>query len=346
MERRTGSLVRWLAATFVALSAQGEAATTVTTPYLGITYTERIGENVAGRNVSMRILEIDLDAPGIGFALTPAGGTRDTVRQSTLGFLNATDAQFAVNSHFFLPFPSSDTDANLVGFAASNGTVISSFEAPIQNYALVTNSPAINIAPDNSGSVVHADTSFADGRHVVENVTLGTAFAGSAQIVTNGTVTIPQYQDASHPDALLTVNQTYSNANSWYNLFNARTAIGLTQDNSTLVIFTVDRNTNAARGPLSDGLSVGQVAQIMIDDYGVWNGLNMDGGGSTTLAMRDPVSGIGGIVNVPNDTTPGGRLEGSNIAIFAAPVPEPETYALMVIGLGMVVMFRRRSPRS
>lgn len=317
-------------------SAAADAVTTISNPFLGITYTTRIGENVGGRNVNMRIFDIDLTAPGLAFKMTSPSGTLDTVRQSTLGYLNQEHAQIAVNAEFFLPFPSTSTNANLVGFAAANGNIYSPFESPTQSYAIVTNSPAINIAPNNTASLLHDDPTQADGKYTLENVAIGNAFAGSAQIVTNGTVTIPYYKDATHPDGLLTPNATYSNNNSWYNLFNARTAIGLNQDGSHLVIFTVD-NAGGSRG-----LSVGQVANILVSDYGVYNALNMDGGGSTTLAMSDPLTGIGSILNTPSDSTPGGRLQGSNLAIFAMPVPEPESYAMLLVGLALFGLVSRR----
>src|SRR5262249_21057471 len=159
---------------------------------------------------------------------TAPGGTLETIRQTTLNFLNSEHAQAAINSHFFLPFPSSSPDAMLIGLAASSGNVYSAFEAPVQSYALVTDAPAINIDRDNHASVVHRDTSFPDGKHVLENVTLWNAVAGSAQIVTNGAKTIPSYIDAQHPTGLLTPGgpQSYSNSMSWYSLVNARTAIG------------------------------------------------------------------------------------------------------------------------
>jgi hypothetical protein len=43
----------------------------------------------------------------------------------------------------------------------------------------------------------------ADGLHVLENVQLWNTVAGSGQIVTNGVTTIPEYKDATHPDAPL-----------------------------------------------------------------------------------------------------------------------------------------------
>src|SRR5262249_21558492 len=237
-------------------------------------------------------------------------GTRESLRQTVLAYLNAQQAQVAVNSHFFLPFPSADLNAMLIGLGASDGNVYSAFEAPVQSYALVTNAPAINLDSSNQAAVVHKDPMFADGKHVVEPVVLWNAVAGSAQIVTNGVTTIPFYIDASHPDGQLTPPgpANYSNSNSWYNLINARTAIGLSQDNRTLFVFTVDR----AGGSL--GLSVGEVADILINDYGVYNALNMDGGGSTTLAMEHPLTHVRSIVNMSSDN-PSGRAVASSLAV-------------------------------
>lgn len=232
-----------------------------------------------------------------------------------MDYLNQEHAQIAVNSHFFLPFPSTDTTANLVGLAVSNGNVYSSFESPVQSYAIVTNSPAINIDPNNIAGIVHADTNYADGKHIAESVTLWNAFAGSAQIITDGVVTIPEYKDATHPNGLLTANSTYSNTRSWYNVLNPRTVAGLSRDNKTLYIFTVDK----AGGSL--GMTGSEVANFLIGNYGVYNALNLDGGGSTTLVMQDPVTNTGKVLNVSsNDANNNPRAEGSNLAIFATPV--------------------------
>lgn len=299
------------------------AATTVTHPYVGITAIT--DTETSPRKLNMHIIEVDLTAPGIGVKLAPPGinlpqGTavpydRETVRQTTMDYLNQEHAQIAANSHFFLPFPTTETTANLVGLAVSNGNIYSPFEAPVQSYAIVTNSPAINIDPNNIAGIVHADTSYADGKHVMENVTLWNAFAGSAQIITNGIVTIPEYKDATHPNGLLTTNGTYTNSNSWYNVLNPRTVAGLSQDNRTLYIFTVDK----AGGSL--GMTGSEVANFLITNYGIYNALNLDGGGSTTLVMQDPATSIGTVLNVSsNDANNNPRAEGSNIAVFAEPV--------------------------
>ena len=311
-----------------------EGGQIVTNPFLGITLITRT--ETSPRTENMQIAEIDLTAPGIRFELTPPGGTLETVRQTTLGFLSQTNAQLGINGEFFLPFPSSDPNAMLVGLAASNGNVYSSFEAPVQSYAIVTDAPAVNIDPSNHASIVHDDTSFPDGKHVQENVTLWNTVAGSAQIITNGVKSIPAYIDATHPNGLLTPPgpANYSNSNSWYDLINARSVIGLSQDNRTLFLFTVDN----AGG--SHGMSVGEVADLLINDYGVYNALNLDGGGSTTMAMQNPLTGLDSIINVSSDN-PAGRSEGSNLVVFADPVPEPATFGLV----GLVLIGLIAAPR-
>ena len=295
-----------------------QASVVITHPYQGITYINRT--ETAPRTLNMHIVKVDLTAPGISFKLTPPGGALETIRQTTLDFLNQQHAQVAINSHFFLPFPSTDTNATLVGLAASDGVVYSPFEPqPVgpgytnQSYAIMFYAPALNIDSANHATVVHRNPAFPDNKHVLEPVTLWTALAGSAQTVTNGVKTIPTYSGS--PNGLNALNG-YSNGNSWYALLKPRTAIGLTADNQTLILFTVDQAGS------SGGMSGSEVADTLINDYQVYNALNLDGGGSTTLAMQDPVTHVGAIVNVSSDNAQG-RAVGSNLAVFAQPMPEP-----------------------
>ncbi len=293
---------------FTIVPAPLTARATVTYPYLGVTYIDRI--ETAPRAMHMHIVEIDLAAPGIRFTLSPPAGAREVVRQTSLEFLKAEHAQIAINAHFFLPFPSPDTDAWVIGLAASEGRVYSAFETPVQSFAITADAPALNIDRANHASIVHRDPSQSDGLHVRERVELWTALSGSAQIVTDGAVSIPTYKDAQHPDALLTPGSGRANGNSWYDVVTARSAVGLSRDGRTLTLFTVD-----ARGG-SAGMPVGEVAALLLKDYGVWNALNIDGGGSTSLAMADPATGAASLVNTSSDN-PAGRSVASSLAVFA-----------------------------
>lgn len=286
-------LVCWLAAV-------SQGAEDVRRPFPGVTHIVR--SDTAPRAFRMHVVRIELGTAGLRFKVSPPGGRREAVRQTTLDFLIAEKAQIAVNLHFFLPFPSSDPDANLIGLAASEGTVYSDFETPEQSYAIVADAPAIHLARDNRASVITRESASA--------AVLWNAFAGSAQIITDGTPSIPVYRDERHPDGQLIPGGPgqYSNAKPWYAAANARTIAGLSRDKGTLFLVTVDR------AGTSLGLSLYEAAEILVRDYGVHNAINLDGGGSTTLAMQDPGTGERLIVNMPSGGT--ARRVASSLAVF------------------------------
>jgi hypothetical protein len=284
--------------------AAGHGEQLVRQPFVGVTHITR--HETSPRTLRMHLVSIDLTAPGIRVKVTPPGGPRETIRQTTLQFLEEERAQIAINAHFFLPFPSANPFASLIGPAASDGLVYSDFESPEQSYAIVANAPAINVDAKNRARIVDA------GAIRTRRVTLWNAVAGSAQIITNGVKTIPVYRDAQHAAAALAPGgpADYSNSHSWYDQLNARSVLGLANRARTLILFTVDR----AGGSL--GMSIGEVADLLIRDYQVHDAINLDGGGSTTLAMQDPVTRTYAIVNVSSDN-PAGRAVGSSLAVFA-----------------------------
>ena len=81
-----------------------------------------------------------------------------------------------------------------------------------------------------------------------------------------------------------------------------RTAIGFSRDSLTLYLITVD-----GRSESSSGMSLAELADLM-RSLGVYQGLNLDGGGSTTMVIR------GEVVNHPSDST-GERPVGNAILV-------------------------------
>jgi hypothetical protein len=306
------------------LAPRSRAQARTTHPYSGITYFDRVESQP--RPLHLHVAQIDLRAPGVRLKVSPHRGPREVVRQTTLSFLRGEGAQLAINAHFFLPWPSDDPASSLVGIAASDGDVYSGFEHPAQRYAIVDDAPGLNIDRDNRASIVHRDTSYGDGSHVREAVTLWTTVSGSAQIVTDGKPTVPVYRDAQHPDGLLEPGgpSNYSNTHSWCDVPVARTAIGLSRDGNTLTLFTVDGRPSTSRGrpePVEEqggtgGMRLDEVARVLIEDYSVWNALNLDGGGSTSMALADPATGLAALINTSSDN-PAGRSVGSSLAVFA-----------------------------
>lgn len=102
-----------------------------TQPFVGITYFDKT--EAQPRPLRMHVAQIDLQAAGIRFKVSPPGGDREVLRQTTLDFLKQERAQLAINGHFFLPFPSNDRTAWVIGLAASEGRVFSAFEIPEQS---------------------------------------------------------------------------------------------------------------------------------------------------------------------------------------------------------------------
>jgi len=293
---------------------QTPAAPSITRPFEGITYIDRT--DTTPRAVHMHVVQVDLRARGIRVELSPPAGRAEVIRQTVVEFLNSRHAQVAINAHFFWPWPTENTDVEVLGLAVSNGHLYSGFEKPVQSYALLPDAPALNIDRKNHATIVHRDPSAADGRRVRERAQLWTAVSGSAQILTDGQITIPRYRDDAHPEERLEPGgpgaTPYSNARSWYDALASRTAIAISKNGRTLTMFTVD-----ARGG-SLGMTPGEVAELLRRDFGAWQALNLDGGGSTSMAMEDPATHVGRLVNVPSDS-PAGRAVGSSLAVFAGP---------------------------
>jgi len=161
------SVMRLLLILLAFLSGLTRAAGVVSHPYKGVTYISR--REISPLAVNMHIVLIDLTEQGISFKLTPPGGTRDTARNTTLDFLNQQHAQVAINCHFFLPFPSTDINSDVVGLAASQGNVYSPFEPqPItagyadQSFAIIAYAPALNIDANNRACIVIRDPAYSD----------------------------------------------------------------------------------------------------------------------------------------------------------------------------------------
>lgn len=88
-----------------------------------------------------------------------------------------------------------------------------------------------------------------------------------------------------------------------------RTAVGFSRDSSVVWLVTVD-----GRQAASAGMTLVELADLM-KELGAWNALNFDGGGSTTMVIRDR------LVNVPSDRT-GEREVGNALLLIAPPAPK------------------------
>lgn len=74
-----------------------------------------------------------------------------------------------------------------------------------------------------------------------------------------------------------------------------RTAVGYSEDGKTMYLVTVDGRQTTSRG-----MTLFELAGLM-KDFGAFNALNLDGGGSSTMVARQPGENEAEVVNSPSD---------------------------------------------
>jgi hypothetical protein len=275
------------------------AAQTITEPFLGIRHIFQT--ETSPRPLKIHVIEIDLSAPGLSFRVTPRsssypgpninGSPGETNHQTTRAFANAVGAQAAINGAFYA---SSGSWANNLGLTSSNGDKYSPWELPPNsdnNFDF-----ALNVTQANQAQIVQMANSIPTGFETNPVVSVYNTIPGSHRIVQNGSA-VSITGGAGSP---LTAQP--------------RTAVGLTSGNSKLILVTVDGRQTG----ISEGLTLPEMASLMINTYSVTNAINLDGGGSTTMVMNFYGDGLASqVVNVPSDGSE--RAVGTNFGVFALP---------------------------
>lgn len=238
---------------------------------------------VPGKDASVGyVLRVDLEAPGISFISTPHAGNEETISETSKDFAREENLQAAINAGFFSPCCSRKPEGKLIrGLMISAGVVISPVSADMRYR------DALLITKDNH-AMIEAVTPKTNLSRVY------TAVTGSAEIVQDGKNTGD-------------VNQLNGAA-----LANPRTLVGLSRDRRYLYMVVID-----GRKP---GYSVGttntESATILLALH-AWTGLNLDGGGSSSMVLEDK-SGTEVTVNQPSGGTE--RLVAASLGLHALPL--------------------------
>ncbi|MEX0611589.1 MAG: phosphodiester glycosidase family protein, partial [Pirellulales bacterium] len=236
------------------------------------------------RLVDMYVVEIDMAAPGLAFRATPSNGA--LVGDATPQTTRAFVSQIGAQIGINANFFSSAGSGqyNVLGLSVSNGDAYSPFQSGFLD--------ALNVSLSNVATIIRATgtTGFAH----TPPTSLYNAVGGNTRLVTGG-VNVANSDTAIHP----------------------RTAAGVTTDGK-LLLFTVD-GRNAGH---SEGLTYREMADVLIR-WGARDAINLDGGGSTTLVMDNPITSANdvqvlnipvGVSNVPHSE----RSNGNNFGVFAS----------------------------
>jgi hypothetical protein len=241
------------------------------------------------RLVDMWVVEIDTTTPGLAFRTTPSNGA--LVGDTTPQTTRAFATQIGAQLAVNANFFASAGSGqyDVLGLSVSNGNAYSPFQSGFLD--------ALNVSLNNVATIIRA-TSTAGFAHTPAT-SLYNAVGGNTRLVTGG-VNVANSDPAIHP----------------------RTAAGVTA-NGRMLLFTVD-GRNAGH---SEGLTYREMADVLIR-WGARDAINLDGGGSTTLVMDNPMTAASdvqvmnipvGVANVPHSE----RSNGNNFAVFAAPQTQP-----------------------
>lgn len=236
-------------------------------------------------------LRIDLEAPDLSLVTDSSNDDRpeevDGLKTST--FLLKTDCQAAINAAPFWPGQKVEGGAqNVAGLVVSEGELISPVDADKPRAALV-------VTKASRAEIRRPPVAIDD---------VVTAVGGYGIVLHEGSVTtpaneLPEFVESLHP----------------------RTAIGIEGGGRTIYLVVVD-GRQAGR---SEGVRLVELGEIL-HRLGATEGLNLDGGGTSTMALA---GGDGGflLVNTPIEGgQPGAeRIAASHLGVRATPLPSTQT---------------------
>ncbi|GAA3621996.1 hypothetical protein GCM10022419_129590 [Nonomuraea rosea] len=277
------------------------------------------------RKQYVNALRIDLTNEHVSFCTTPAGGLYQTLGKTVTEFLSEEPAvMVAINANF--SWYDQSANFSLLGLAVSQGNVVcdptkpaprpapptTEADVPDQSYVgamamLITEGNAVTFQ-----LVTQANPDF-------QHLNPYTAIAGSPQPMKGGWP--PQQQVSGQPILLVEngANQATRQETPAEEIA-GRTGVGLSADGQSLYLVTLDGCENTAE-QFAYGGGYYDIAQWLII-AGADKGLNLDGGGSTTMACRDsdndPV-----LMNVPygSEGAPGyQRLVGNYFGVVTQPL--------------------------
>lgn len=241
------------------------------------------------RNHRVLCLRVDLTDPDIKLFTTPKCANcspYETLAQNTSRFLEQYDMQVAVNGGFYSSSTGPNdvpegTPENVLGLAISRGVVVSSADNPAYAATLL-------FTEDNRAFYVPTNSP------ATNTTGIYTAISGSRTLLINGVnVNAPTPTD-----------------------LDPRTAMGLSQDRRYLFLLTID-----GRQPgWSDGADFYNTGEWLLR-FGAADGINVDGGGSTTMVMEE-CGGAAQRLNRSSFVAAYGRerIIGHNFGVQAAPL--------------------------
>jgi hypothetical protein len=259
---------RWLRLPFLLIGSFGIAAGTYffwythrplppseqRTLFPGVEYIREV--RIEPHPVMIHVVRIDLDTPDLRFLVTPEQPTRGWVLagQTTSQFLEANDLQLAINGDFFDPWRDYgfwDYYPHVGDPVNVRGLSASDGEVYTEGYTARENYATVYFTVDNQVSFNAPPDQIAN------------AISGNLMLLEDG------------------VAASFVGNDAYLHQPHPRTAVAVDEAEETLIFIIVD-----GRQPsYSDGATIPELVDI-IQRYGGYHALNLDGGGSVTLVIE------------------------------------------------------------
>ena len=244
--------------------------------FKGVDYTAAEADASEPRQQKVFAFRVDRQEPTLEFFSTPAGGPMETIGQTTTTFVNTYGVSFGINANFFSPVSTIPNDPREVIGLAISRGAIVSPFESGRPSALITRSNQMSF-------ITSALANYSN---------YWTAVSGSDRVLING------------------VSQLSNCVTSFCNE-NPRSAVGYSSNGRYIYLMVID----GRQAGWSDGATLYETGE-WLKRLGAWNGLNLDGGGSTTLAKME--SGAAVLVNRPSGGVQ--RVNGNHLGVFAQPL--------------------------
>jgi hypothetical protein len=260
---------RWLGVMFLGLAGGATAVAEISAtnqPFPGITIFSETRTNPPQRIFGA---EIDLTHPQIQIRVAPGGPDPDgpgrwettLLRPTTVAAREKFD--LVVNGDFYQVPPAAErgTNRTMAAWATVTGPAVSSGQVWSTSTAP---RPCLVVRRDGKVEIRHLREPQGDDWEVV---------SGNVLLLRDGEI-VPHENKVRHP----------------------RTVVGLNQDATKMILLVVD----GRKSGIAVGMSYAELATELLR-RGCHDALNLDGGGSSVLAIRDPAKNQFQILNAPTD---------------------------------------------
>jgi exopolysaccharide biosynthesis protein len=243
------------------------------------------GETDEPRLQKVTAVRVDLHDPDIRLITTPSNwfDPGDTTRQTASSYISSTGVQVAINGQY-IDLATSYPYGDLFGLSMNEGEIVS--PAQDLNALIGVNPGTLLVTQDNQAQIQQTFPS-------TDLTGVWTAVESWAYLLVNGVNTgDPRFIPGN---------------------IEPRFAVGLSQDGRYLILMTIDGRQS--------GYSLGATSyeeSEWLQRFGAYNGINLDGGGSTHLWTSE-TGGSTYALNSPSEN----RAVGNHLGIYALPLDPP-----------------------